>query len=200
MVGSIRPGARSQTMRPRAQALVHRKSLIGFRAACEQMWGPMGYEAVRAALPADVSDRTAGMRPLPDWIPLGDLIAWHEVLWNGPARRDEKTMTQHIHATVDQGFGRVKRVLLSMSTPHSLAPRVAALWRDEYSTGRLEATSIEERSVQLVLSDHPYVDLPLMRYVIAEVFRYVVSMTGVEGVTASSAVREASLVVVLRWD
>jgi hypothetical protein len=39
-----------------------------------------------------------------------------------------------------------------------------------------------------------------MRYVIAEVFRYVVSMTGVEGVTASPAVREASLVVLLRWE
>jgi hypothetical protein len=187
-------------MRPRGQALVHRKSLIGFRSACERMWGPMGYEAVRAALPADVSDRTAGMRPLPDWIPLGDLIAWHEAVWNGPARRDEKIMTQHIHATVDQGFGRVRRVLLSMSTPHTLAPRVAAIWRDEYSTGRLVATSLEERSVQLTLSDHPYVDLPLMRYVIAEVFRYVVSMTGVEGVTASPAVREASLVVLLRWE
>lgn len=178
---------------------MHRKSLIGFRAACEQMWGPVGYEAVRAALPVDVSDRTAGMRPLPDWIPLGDLIAWHEAVWNGPAKRDEQIMTQHIHATVDHGFGRVKRVLLSMSTPHSLAPRVASLWRDEYSTGRLEATSIEEKSVQLTLSDHPYVDVPLMRYVIAEVFRYVVSMTGVSDVTASHAVQGPSLAVVLRW-
>ena len=199
MVESIRPPSRSVSVRPRGQSLVHRKSLIGFRAACEQMWGPMGYEAVRTALPPDVSERTAGMRPLPDWIPLGDLIAWHEAVWNGPARHDEQIMTQHIHATVDHGFGRVKRVLLSMSTPQSLAPRVASLWRDEYSTGRLQATSIEERSVQLTLSDHPYVDIPLMRYVIAEVFRYVVSMTGAPDVTVSHAVQSPSLVVLLRW-
>ena len=108
-------------------------------------------------------------------------------------------MTQHVHATVDHGFGRVKRVLLSMSTPHSLAPRVAALWRDEYSTGRLEASSLEDRSVQLTLSDHPYVDIPLMRYVISEVFLYVLGMTRVEDVRASHSVREGSLTVVLRW-
>ncbi len=178
---------------------MHRKSLIGFRTACEQMWGPIGYEAIRRALPADVSDRTAGLRPLADWIPLDDLIAWHEAVWNGPAKRDEQIMTQHIHATVDQGFGRVKRLLLSVSTPHTLAPRVASIWRDEYSTGRLAATSLEEQSVQLTLTDHPYVQSPLMRYVISEVFKYVVSLTNADDVTATHVVRDSALVVVLRW-
>ena len=194
MAGSVVP-----TAVPALGSLVHRKSLIGFRAACEQMWGAAGYARICSDLPADVSERTAGLRPLPEWIALEDLIAWHVAVWNGPARRDEKIMTEHIHATVDQGFGRVKRVLLSMSTPHSLAPRVAALWRDEYSTGRLVASSLEDRSVQLTLSDHPYVEIPLMRYVIAEVFLYVVGMTRVENVRASHAVRDSSLTVVLRW-
>lgn len=196
MVGSIRP-----TARPGAAPLVHRKSLIGFRTACEQMWGPMGAEAIRGALPPDVSERTAGLRPLPDWVLLDDLIAWHEAVWNGPARRDEKIMTQHARATVDQGFGRVKRVLLSMSTPYTIAPRVAALWRDEYSTGSLVARFLEEdqNAVQLVLSDHPYVNIPLMRYVIAEVFHYLLEMTRVEHVTSSHAVSGSSLVVILRW-
>ena len=64
--------------------------------------GADGYEAIRRALPADVSERTAGLRPLEDWIPLDDLIAWHEAVWNRPAKRDEQIMTQHIHATVDR--------------------------------------------------------------------------------------------------
>ena len=38
-----------------------------------------------------------------------------------------------------------------------------------------------------------------MRYVIAEVFRYVVSLTKAENVTSVHAIRDASLVVVLRW-
>jgi hypothetical protein len=32
------------------KALVDRKSLIGFRAACEQMWGATGLAAIRDAL------------------------------------------------------------------------------------------------------------------------------------------------------
>ena len=179
--------------------MVRRKSLIGFRLACHQMWGQTGYQAISSALPADVSDRTAGLRPLPEWLPLDDLIAWHVAVWNGPAKRDEQIMTRHIQATVDQGFGRVKRFLLSTSTPLMLAPRVVSLWSEEYSTGRLQATAIEERSVQLTLMDHPYIETPLMRYVISEVFRYVVSLTRAKVVTARHGVRDAALVVVLRW-
>jgi hypothetical protein len=194
MPASIRP-SRS----PPPVSLVHRKSLVGFRAACQEMWSGARYEDLCDALPPDVRERTAGMRPLPDWILLEDLIAWHQAVWNGPAKRNEKIMTEHIHATVDQGFGRVKRVLLSMSTPHSLAPRVVKLWRDEYSTGRLESSLLETRSIHLTLSDHPYVDSQLMRFVIAEVYRYVLSLTHAKEVTAVHAVRDSTLVVVLRW-
>ncbi len=180
--------------------LVDRKSLIGFRAACEQMWGPAGLASIVDALPPEVRDRTAGTRPLEKWHAVEDLIAWHRAVWNGPAHRDERVFTQHIHATVDKGFGRVKRFLLSVSTPRSLAPRVAALWRDEYSTGRLVATFPEELAVQLTLSDHPYVDDVLMRFVISEVFRYVMSMTRVKKVSVSYGIRDAALVVGLRWE
>jgi hypothetical protein len=163
------------------------------------MWGARGLEAISRGLQADVRDRTAGMLPLPDWIPLDDLIQWHMAVWDGPAERNERVFTKHIRTTVDQGFGRVKRFLLSMSTPQTLAPRVAALWRDEYTTGQLAVDRIDERSVQLSLRDHPYVDIPLMQYVISEVYRYVVSLTQVSDVSGVHAVRDDALVVVLRW-
>jgi hypothetical protein len=194
MGGSVVP-----TAVPRLGSMVHKKSLIGFRAACELMWGTAGYEQLCRDLPPDVNERTAGMRPLPEWVALEDLIAWHVAVWNGPAKRDEKIMTEHIHATVDQGFGRVKRFLLGMSTPQSLAPRVVSLWSDEYSTGRLDAKFVDDKSVHLTLSDHAYVDTSLMRYVIAEVFRYVVSLTKAKNVTAVHAIHHNALVVILRW-
>jgi hypothetical protein len=187
------------TAAPSVGSRVHRKSLIGFRAACHQMWGSAGYAQLCRDLPPDVSERTAGMRPLPEWVSLEDLIAWHVAVWNGPAGRDERVFAEHVRATVDQGFGRVKRFLISMSTPHSLAARVVSLWSDEYSTGRLEGTLLEEKSVHLMLSEHAYIDTALMRSVIAEVFRYVVSLTKAKNVTAVHAVRDSSLVVVLRW-
>lgn len=158
-----------------------------------------GVQSIAGELPADVRERTAGLRPLPDWIPLEDLIAWHVAVWNGPAKRDEKVMMDHARRTVDQGFGRVKRLLISMATAQTLAPRVAALWNDEYSTGILEATLLEPNSATLVLRDHPYVHHPLMRDVIAEVFRYVLSMSRTKNVCAVHTVREERLVVVLRW-
>ena len=190
----------SPSVRPHSdQSLVHRKSLIGFRAACEDMWGADGYQAIREALPPDVRERTASMRPLPVWVLLEDLIAWHVAVWNGPARRNEAIMTEHIHRTVDQGFGRVKRFLLSMATPQSLAPRVVDLWSDEYSTGWLEASPIENRSITLTLQNHPYVQDQLMRFVISEVYRYVLGLTTAKNVTAVHAVRDGALMVVLRW-
>ena len=178
---------------------MHRKSLVGFRTACERMWGKTGYESLCRDLSADVRDRTAGMSPLPDWNALEDLIAWHLAVWNGPAKHDEKIMAQLIDGSVDHGFGYVKRFLLSVSTPQSLAPRVVALWREEFSTGRLEASLLEPRSVQLTLHDHPYVAIPLMRLVMAEVYRYVVSLTKAKHVSAVHAVHGSALVVVLRW-
>jgi hypothetical protein len=193
-------GIRSSLPPPHEGALVHRKSLIGFREACREMFGEVGYATVSEALPADVRERTAGMRPLPDWVPLDDLIAWHFAVWTGPARRDEKRMLEHARATVDMGFGRVRRLLLSVATPHTLAPRVVALWREEYSSGHLSTGRLEDRSVHLTLNNHPYVDIPLMRMVMTEVFRYVLSLTLANGVTAVHTVRESALVVVLRWE
>ena len=180
-------------------ALVRRKSLIGFRAACEQMWGGEGLAALCAALPEEVRERTAGLRPLPEWLPLGDLIAWHEAVWSGPAQRDEDVMARHARLTVDQGFGRVKRFVISALSPHGLAMRVGPLWREEYSSGELETLAIDDHSVQLSLRDHAYVDNPLMRFIIAEVYRHVLSMTRARHVTASHGVRERALVVLLRW-
>jgi hypothetical protein len=41
--------------------------------------------------------------------------------------------------------------------------------------------------------------IPLMRLVMAEVYRYVVSLTKVKHVSAAHGIRGAALVVVLRW-
>lgn len=192
--------ARSRSLLPVPEAaLVRRRSLVGFRTACEDFWGSDGVLALTEALPADVRERTAGLLPLPEWLPLDDLIAWHVAAWNGPAGRDKAIMTQHARRTVDQGFGRVKRFVLSIATPHALAPRVAALWGDEYSTGSLTAAISNADSVTLTLRGHAYVEHPLMRWIIAEAFRHIVGMTNVKDVTEVHTAHSGSLTVVLRW-
>lgn len=186
-LASVRPG------------LVHRRSLIGFRTACEELWGEPGCRAVVEALAPEVRERTAGILPLTEWIPLADLIAWHVAVWDGPAKRDRAVMTDHAQRTVQHGFGRVKRFLLSMTTPHVLAPKVASMWRDEYSTGTLTANTVDPHSVVLTLRGHEYVEHYLMRGIISEAFRYIVAMTRVRDVTVRHALSNGSLEVVLRW-
>jgi hypothetical protein len=162
------------------------------------MWGSDGVRKVVEALPPDVRERTAGMLPLPEWVLVDDLIAWHVAL-KGGLGRDDAMFQKHVHKTVDQGFGKVKRLLLSMATPHTLAPRAAALWRDEYSTGRLTAMSIDKQSVSLTLRDHPYVHHALMQTVITEVYRYIVSLTSAKIVTAQTIARNDELTVRMQW-
>jgi hypothetical protein len=162
------------------------------------MWPGEGLQQIVAALPAEVRERTAGLQPLPEWLPVEDLIAWHVAVKGGPGQ-DDTAFKQHVHATIDQGFGKVKRLLLSLATPHTLAPRAAALWRDEYSSGHLRAHAIDKRCVALTLRDHPYVHHPLMRSVISEAYRYIVSLTSARIVTAEIAGRTDELTIRMRW-
>lgn len=192
LVCSVRP--------PSGPALANRRNFIGFRKACEETWGPSGLAAIVQALPADVRERTVGAPPLTEWIRLDDAIAWYNAVWNGPAKRDEAVMKEHMRRTVDQGFGRVRRFFLGIATPQTLASRAAALWREEYSTGNLSVNYSEERSLTLTLRDHEIVNDPLMRSLLAEVFRHICSLTRIKNVTAVHTVRDGSLIVVLRWE
>jgi hypothetical protein len=162
------------------------------------MFGNDGCRKIIEALPEEVRERTASVAPMPEWVLVDDLIAWH-VAVRTDLGRDNATFTRHVHKTVDQGFGKVKRMLLRMATPHTLAPRAAALWRDEYSSGRLTARTIDERCVTLTLRDHPYVRHPLMQSVITEAYRYIVSLTAAETVTAESTVESNELTVRMHW-
>lgn len=165
------------------------------------MWGKAAVDGdIAARLPPDVHKRTAGFAPMPEWLPLGDLIAWHMAVWNGRARQDWEIMARHARLTIDQGFGRVYRLMIAALTPQLLAQRVGRLWRDEYTTGQLETLSIDAVSVRLRLSDHAYVGIPLMCNVISEAYRHVLSMTRARNVTVTHDVRAAALFVNLRWD
>jgi len=164
------------------------------------MWSKAGSDEVARALPQEVRERTAGFVPLPEWLPQGDLIAWHIAVWEGPARQNWESMAQFARLTIDQGFGRVRQLMISALTPAMLAQRVGPLWQEEYTTGTLETLRIDARTVQLKLSDHAYVDIPLMRNVISEAYRHILSMTRARNVRVSHEVRGRALLVSLRWD
>jgi hypothetical protein len=70
----------------------------------------------------------------------------------------------------------------------------------EYSIGTLTATALQPKSVTLVLRDHPYGEHALMRTIIAEAFRYVLSLTRTKQVSSIHLMSQGDLRVVLVGD
>src|SRR5258708_12343639 len=101
--GKMTASGRPPVTAPNAP-LVHRRSLLGFRAACEAMWGAERLVEVTRGLRHEVRDRTAGMLPLPEWLPVDDLIDWHLAVWNGPAPPHQDVFTPPIPPPLHQAF------------------------------------------------------------------------------------------------
>lgn len=179
--------------------LTRRKNVLGFRIACEQIWGEGAYEETLALLPAHVREATAGLIPLEEWVPETFVMAWADAVWRGPAKQDEAVMRTYVGATIAHGFGRVRRFFLQLLTPESFAKRASETWREEHTTGVLDATLAGARLVRLRLSGHPYIETPLMRLCIAEAIRYSTSLTRAENVTESHMPRGTSLVIDIGW-
>ena len=164
---------------------VHRKNVLGFRIACEEMWGPDGLDQTVVRLPRAIRDATAGLIPLEEWIPEEFIIAWAHAVWEGPAQRSEVQFREYVAATIRHGFGRVKTFLLGMMTPESIAPRAQALWRGEHTTGTLTVDVVSPTMMRGRLEDHPYLESPILRMAIGEALRAAVAHTRARRVVES---------------
>jgi hypothetical protein len=178
---------------------VHRKNVLGFRLACEERWGPEGLARAVELLPASIREATAGLMPLDEWIPEDFIIAWSQAVWDGPARRNETEYRAYVSLTIKHGFGRVKKLLLGMMAPAQIAPRAPGLWRGEHTTGSLAVEVVGPHHLRCRLSDHPYVDAPLLRLAVAEAFRAVVGLTRAANVVETHPPRGAPLLINIRW-
>jgi hypothetical protein len=183
-----------------AEPRVHRKNVIGFRAASEELWGRGVYEQIVAALPPDVQRATAGLRPMEPWVPEGFIAAWAEAVWRGPARCDEAQMRRYVGASVAHGFGRVRRFFLQIMTPEAVVERAVALWREEHTTGVLRAELHGVAGARVQLSDHPYVETPVLRLALGEALRYIVGLTRARNVTEAHNARGNPLIIDIKWD
>ena len=179
---------------------VQRKNVLGYRLACEEMWGKRGLARVVELLPAAISEATAGLMPLDEWIPEEFIIAWAQAVWEGPAERNEAVFRAYASLTIKHGFGRMKKLLLQRMEPAQIAPRAPGLWRGEHTTGSLDVELVGPYQMRARLQDHPYVETPLLRLAVAEAFRAVVALTRAANVVETHAPRGAPLLVNLRWE
>ena len=135
-----------------------------------------------------------------DWIPVDLVVSLCERLWDGPMAHNHATLRAWTDRMLDHGFGRVRRVFLSIATPASVVRRAGELWRGEFSDGRLVAYSTSETSARVSLHEHVFLETELMRDVVAESYRYALELAGGKGARETHAVRDNGVLVVeLNW-
>jgi hypothetical protein len=176
----------------------------GFRAACVDLWGEDSLRQLAGHLPLETRVATLDAIVLPfEWVGIRHVIAWHEALWNGPARADERELARLVSRAIELGFGRVKAAFLAGVTPEKLRDRAPELWRYQHTHGAL-AIEVEGARATVVLRDHPYVDHPSSRRVTAESYRHMVTVVGGRDVRAAWGTEGTgggtrALVVRLSW-
>jgi hypothetical protein len=181
---------------PRARGTI----LVAFREAVVGLWGAKGLSAVSARLSAAVrNDTLDGVVVSSEWVPEGHVIAWYDALWSGPCERRTDLFNLVIDRMLDLGFGRVRRVFLSMASPATIFTRAPSLWRYDHTHGQLTVEA-GPAVARLCLSNHPYIDSPLSCLAVAEVYRYCTALTRVKSVTATHFREpDGSLIVRLRY-
>ncbi len=180
-----------------------RKTLfIAHREAAEKLWGREGLADIGSRLPEDV--RRATIDPLvitEPWLPERYVVAWHEVAWEGPCRRDTAEMYRFLHTVLDCGFGRIQRFMLTLITPATLFTRGEALWKHDHTHGDFRSHLTSDRSGVITLRNHPYVDSPFLRRSTAETYRYIGSLTRCKSIRESHSVDpDRTLIVKVDWD
>lgn len=181
-------------------ALVRKTPLIGFRQAAITLWGEESLEHLGRLMSEDTRRETVELPVIAyPQVPERFVMEWYEAAWKGPCAEDEPTFRTFIDRMMDNGFGRVRRFLLSIVTPRKLLEKSAELWRHDHDTGDL-GVSFSERTAVLVLSDHIYATTGLARLATEEIYRYATCLSRTRSVDSSHRLRgPRSVEVTLTW-
>ncbi|MBI2389801.1 MAG: hypothetical protein HYV09_09435 [Deltaproteobacteria bacterium] len=176
---------------------VRARALAGVREATRELHGAAAVDHVLSQLSDEQRASIAFER---EWVPVELLEAWVAALWDGPLGQDPVAFRRCVDRGLDHGFGRVKKTLLAIATPHGIVRRASELWRGDFTDGRLVAFSTSPTSATLTLHEHCSLSSPLMRELTAESFRYVVQLAGARNaVERHEGAIGAPLVVHVSW-
>ncbi len=188
-------------MEPGFQEPCVRQSVFAaLRETALELWGRDGLQAIGQRLGDEVARRETVDTGIvgPTWLPERWLMEWHQAVWSGPAAANEVVFNRFIHRTVQQGFGRVRKLLLNLVTPPTLITRAAELWRDEHTHGELSAR-VDGKIGVLMLRDHPFAHNKLSALVLAESMRHAASLSRCKSASQTHALTPAGLEVRLTW-
>lgn len=184
-----------------SEPTARRTIFAGFRHAALEVFGQAGLDEIASTMSEEA--RSVCLDPIvihQEMLPERFVLEWYECTWAGPASRDRATYNRFLDRMMDHGFGRVRKLLLGLATPAILAQKAPDLWRHDHSHGVLTFETLGPHSVQARLSDHAYVESPLARSSIAEIYRYAMSLTRAKAVTARHFLAdERTLSVHIEW-
>jgi hypothetical protein len=171
-----------------------------YRDATRVLWGEAGVTRLAAALLPSEATLLLSSQPPETWIPTRQFELITQAGYYVLCERHTPTFHRWVDHVVELGFGRTRRLLLSLANPPMLLRRAAELWREDHTHGTLGYVPLAVDAARLTLRDHPFVSSPVQRMAIAEGLRHAMSMTNVRSVTAEESTGPANaLHVVLRW-
>lgn len=176
---------------------VRARAVNGLREATREVYGAAEVDRVLASL---TDEQRASLQFEREWVPVSLMEAWVAALLEGPGAHDRAAFRRCVDRGLDLGFGRVKKTLLAIATPHGIVRRASELWRGEFTEGRVVAFSTSPTSASLTLHDHCTLASPLMREVVAETFRRALELAGArDAVERHSGEPGSPLPILVSW-
>lgn len=174
--------------------------LVGFRDAVRALWSEAGLRQIAALLPEEARRETVDRQVLPvEWLPERYIMAWYDAVWNGPAAGSWKLFASFLDKMMDLGFGRVRKMLIGVIGAETMLEKAIDLWRHDHTHGVLRI-KVSGKSAIATLHDHPYINTPVSRFAIAEIYRYCLSLSRARNVKMEHRHEGTSVQVHLTWE
>jgi len=107
---------------------------------------------------------------------------------------------EFIGAVIDEGFGKIRRVLVSFASPQMLLHRAPDLWTYDHSHGRLEV-EYQEKAARVSVEHPQLLRTDLSCITMAEMFRAILCRTRAENVRERHVREqdETRMTILLSW-
>jgi hypothetical protein len=188
--------SRAPAEQPRARGSV----ALGMKSAAIELWGKDALTSIAESMSSESRLAMFDELLLPiSWVPESSVIEFWRVAWDGPLAESTTATQKYVEKAVQHGWGRFRKVFVSLMTPTLLANRAQQLWRHDHTHGELTATMSGNTGL-VRLADHAYVDSPVACRFMAASFHVIVAMSNARDVTSSYDVHDRrALRVKLAW-
>ena len=178
------------------QPEIRRSVLLAIRETARTQLDDPTRAAVGARLTGESLEIWEAMRPLTaDWYEESISVRIIEALH---AVASQPAFVAFIEKLCDNGFGRLRRMFLSLATPIMLASRAPDFWAYDHATGKMTTEEVEG-GVLVSITEHPYAESKACRSLMTEYVRHAFSLTRVKRVTASEDPERGKFGIVVQW-